>query len=229
MKLLVVAATLLEVRPLLLEEATIMPQSNANRFSVTTLHRQPFEVLITGVGMQASIFATTQLLMKETFDLVIHAGIGGAFNRNLQIGEVVNITCDRFAQTGAEDDVAYLDIFELGLADPNAAPFAGGWLCPTLPNNIIPITLTNCKAITVDTVSGSDATRNKLNTKYEPDVESMEGAAIFYVCMQLNINCVQIRAISNYVEKRNKLNWNMPLAVEALNKTLNTIISSLPA
>jgi futalosine hydrolase len=45
----------------------------------------------------------------------------------------------------------------------------------------------------------------------------MEGAAFFYVCRQLNVPCIQIRAVSNYVEKRNRDAWNIPLAIKNLN------------
>jgi futalosine hydrolase len=45
----------------------------------------------------------------------------------------------------------------------------------------------------------------------------MEGAAFFYACRQFNIPCLQIRAVSNYVEKRNRDNWDIPLAIKNLN------------
>ena len=55
----------------------------------------------------------------------------------------------------------------------------------------------------------------------------MEGAAFFYVCLQEKIPFLQIRSISNYVEKRNKSNWNIPLAIDNLNVVLLDIINSL--
>jgi futalosine hydrolase len=51
-----------------------------------------------------------------------------------------------------------------------------------------------------------------------PQIESMEGAAFFYACRQLNVPCLQIRAVSNYVEKRNRDNWHIGLAIKNLNK-----------
>jgi futalosine hydrolase len=39
------------------------------------------------------------------------------------------------------------------------------------------------------------------------------------------IPCIQLRAVSNYVEKRNKDAWNIPLAIENLNKQLIAIIN----
>jgi futalosine hydrolase len=48
----------------------------------------------------------------------------------------------------------------------------------------------------------------------------MEGAAFFYACEEANVDGLQVRAISNYVEKRNKENWNLALAVKNLNDWL---------
>jgi futalosine hydrolase len=36
----------------------------------------------------------------------------------------------------------------------------------------------------------------------------------------LQIPCIQLRSISNYVEPRNRSNWNIPLAIKALNDYL---------
>jgi len=58
-------------------------------------------------------------------------------------------------------------------------------------------------------------------------VESMEGAAFFMACEQFEIPCIQIRAISNKVEKRNTANWDLSLAIKNLNNKVEKIISIL--
>jgi futalosine hydrolase len=55
----------------------------------------------------------------------------------------------------------------------------------------------------------------------------MEGAAFMFVCELENIPYVQIRAVSNYVEKRNREAWNIPLAIVNLNKQVFEIIDQL--
>ena len=55
----------------------------------------------------------------------------------------------------------------------------------------------------------------------------MEGAACFMVCEKFEIPCIQIRAISNKVEKRNKENWNLDLAISNLNTEVEKIINFL--
>ena len=55
----------------------------------------------------------------------------------------------------------------------------------------------------------------------------MEGLAFYYVLKLIQKPGIEIRAISNYVEKRNKENWNLKLSIQNLNKELVTIIQYL--
>ena len=45
--------------------------------------------------------------------------------------------------------------------------------------------------------------------KFLPVIESMEGAALHYVCLMEKIPFLQIRSISNYIGERDKKKWNM--------------------
>ena len=79
----------------------------------------------------------------------------------------------------------------------------------------------------MNTVHGNMASIEKVIKKYKPEIESMEGAAFFYVCEKENIPSIQLRAISNYVERRNKDNWNIPLALQNLKLALEKLLSAL--
>jgi futalosine hydrolase len=57
------------------------------------------------------------------------------------------------------------------------------------------------------------------------EIESMEGAAFLFACNQTKVSCRQIRAVSNYVEKRDRSKWNIPLAITNLNKVLIDFIN----
>ena len=54
----------------------------------------------------------------------------------------------------------------------------------------------------------------------------MEGASFFYACEQAGILGIQIRSISNMVERRNKDNWQIGLAIKNLNDTLIQLFNS---
>jgi futalosine hydrolase len=95
----------------------------------------------------------------------------------------------------------------------------------TISNSFID-SLKKVKGITVNTVHGNELSIEKVKQFYHPDVESMEGASFFAGCTKTSGDFIQIRTISNYVEKRDKSKWQMPLAIKNLNDFLINFINS---
>lgn len=228
MRILVVAATEPEVSALISEFgisiSDLFGSAQAKRkgqetelFSSTSEIEHPkFEIslLLTGVGMVATGFALGRHLANNKYDLVLNLGIAGSFDRNIALGEVVEITSDTFAELGAEDDMNFLPIAEMGFGE---AAFEPTTKLADLYNLFNTFNLRHATAITVNTVHGNEESIKKVAERLNPQIESMEGAAFFYACKQFNVPCIQIRAVSNYVEKRNRDNWNIGLAVKNLN------------
>jgi futalosine hydrolase len=79
-------------------------------------------------------------------------------------------------------------------------------------------------ALTVGTATGSQDTIERLSAKYNPDIETMEGAAFFFVCSMEKIPFIALRAISNMVEPRNRENWDIPLALQNLTERLREVL-----
>ena len=156
----------------------------------------------------------------------MQAGVAGSYITNIALGDVVFITSDQYGDTGAEDHDNYLDIFEMGLINPNISPYiVGKLLTPLLPVHN-KIRLQQVSGLTVNTVSGSERTIKQRNDKYHCDVESMEGAALHYVCLREKVPFAQVRAISNYVTPRDKSQWKMKDAIINLNKWLIDFIEN---
>jgi futalosine hydrolase len=65
-----------------------------------------------------------------------------------------------------------------------------------------------------------------ISERYHPDIETMEGAAFFYVCSRENIPFLAIRAVSNKVELRNREKWNIPLAINNLSEKFGELLLS---
>ncbi len=164
-----------------------------------------FDLLITGVGMVATAFALGRHLSHK-YTLVINFGIAGCFDRNIELGTVLNITEDIFAELGAESGDDFLTITDLGFGDNHYTSHSQH-----------KIDLPQAKGITMNCVTGSEKSIKHLVKRLNPTTESMEGAAVFYACKQLHIDCLQIRSISNYVEPRNKDNWKIGLSIKNLN------------
>lgn len=211
MKILIVAATHEEINPLLLW-LEHFPDQHKN------LHA---DVLTTGIGMVNTALQMGNIFAWEEYDLAINAGIAGSFRKEISIGQVVNIISDCYADFGVMNKNRFQTFFETGFLKENDFPFTKGKLIPVKPKLKSKISrLIKANGITVNIVSGETNAIKKLKTKFKADVESMEGAAFFQACIQQNVPSIQIRSISNYVEERSKQNWNIPLAISQLNKTL---------
>jgi futalosine hydrolase len=62
---------------------------------------------------------------------------------------------------------------------------------------------------------------------FAPTVESMEGAALHYVCLAEKIPFLQMRSCSNYVGVRNKKNWKIKESIANLNKELLDLLEKI--
>jgi futalosine hydrolase len=73
-------------------------------------------------------------------------------------------------------------------------------------------------------ISTSAEKINVFAEKYNADIESMEGAALHYVCAMQQIPFIQIRGISNMVGERDKTKWKIPESMlAATNACINLI------
>ena len=55
----------------------------------------------------------------------------------------------------------------------------------------------------------------------------MEGAVIFKICKEFDIPCMQIRSISNKIERRNIEHWDINMAIKNLNIEVEKILDKL--
>jgi futalosine hydrolase len=219
MNILVVSATHFEVKPLLDFLGIAMPGLGMHNANID-FDEKEIQVLITGVGMVNTAFIMGKHVQKK-YDLVINAGVCGAFNRSLELGQLANVTEDVLSEMGAEDGDGFLTYDQLNL--PGDHIYSGHNKESYLMVDI----LKKVKGITVNTVHGNVKSIENVVKLYNPDVESMEGAAFFAACAGVTENCIQIRTISNYVEKRDKEKWQMPLAIKNLNDFLITFIKNV--
>lgn len=207
MKILAVAATQLEIAPFI--------KLNKN-----------IEVLICGVGIPSTIYHLTKKLLLEKYDWVIQAGIAGTLSKKIKQGEVVLVEQEIFGDIGVEETKKFKTIFQMGLGDENKFPFTKGWLVNS--SEILMAThLKKVKAVTVNKISDKKNQTNKLKEIFNADIESMEGAAFHYVCLQHNVPFLQIRGVSNKVGVRDKTKWKTEKAIQNLNDELKKIVDTI--
>jgi len=194
--------------------------------SFTNDEHNHVDILIGRIGIASTIYHLQKRLHQIDYDIVIQAGIAGAFNTELNLGDVVLIKQDAFGDIGIEEKNNFTAVFQSGFADKNEFPFEDGWLInKNKILNQLQLKLTN--AVTINKVSDSLLQKEQLIKTFHPAVESMEGAAFHYVCLQESIPFIQLRSISNYVGERDKTKWKMREAIENLNNELNRIINTI--
>ena len=187
------------------------------------------KVLHTGVGLIKTAYYLTRELDQNNYDLCINIGIAGSYNRNIQLGEVVNVVSDFVQEEGAEDDGRFLSLYDLNLAKKDEFPFSDGILKNNLPFNYKCLSdLKKVRGLTRITSTGAQSSVDKFS-QLSVDVETMEGAAFLYVCQMQKTPCLLIRAISNYVEKRNKESWEIDLALKNLEEFIIKFLDELHA
>ena len=117
-------------------------------------------------------------------------------------------------------------LFDLGLVPKDQFPFLKGWLINK--NEVLKkIKLKKVKGISTNGITTSKQKIELYRDVFDPVVESLEGAALHYVCLQEKIPFLQIRSVSNYIGERNKKNWDMKNSIMNLNKELTLLLESL--
>jgi futalosine hydrolase len=211
MNILLVSATYFEVDFKKIGNSVLQPGVNISE-------------LITGVGLPNAMYRLTEAVLNIKYDFIIQAGIAGSFNNNLALGEVIIIEEDTFADIGVNENGSFSNLFNLGFADKDEMPFTNGWL----KNNTLINTHLPChRGITVNTINSDKTVIANQVKLYNADVESMEGAALHYVCLLNNIPFLQLRSISNAVGERDKSKWKMAEAIDSLNEALPQVLYNI--
>lgn len=182
------------------------------------------EVLITGVGLVAATHAITKRIAVNPPDFVLQAGICGSLDNNLALADAVVVASDTVADAGVTEYNAFRTVFDMGLAQANLHPYRDGFLIN--PHRIVKeCGLPAARGITVNEVSTNLERIKYYKENLQAEVESMEGAALHYACLQEKLPFLQLRTVSNRVGERNKQHWQLAAAIE---KLYQAIVQVLP-
>ena len=210
--ILVVAATAKEINPFI-EFTRTGDINNA-------------DILISGIGLTASTYHLAKQLALKKYDLVIQAGVAGCFDLRIPLGAVVAVKQDTIADQSVVELQKLKTLFDLNLVPQDQYPYKKGWLLNTNKEVLKKTKLKIVKGISVNQISTSKQMIKFYRDVFDPVTESMEGAALHYVCLIENIPFVQIRSISNYIGERNKKKWDMMDSIANLTDTLIKTINN---
>lgn len=185
--------------------------------------------LVTGIGSVSTVWSLMDFLKRGIKPSIsINLGIAGSYKEKYNVGSVLVPASDCFADMGIESSHPFKTIWETGLIDPDKFPFKKARVSasPELINiahEIFPLV----QGITVNTCTGTSLTKELWKSKFNPDIETMEGAGFYYVCQRENIPSVAIRSVSNMVEERNREGWNIELALEKLGSSSELLLKKI--
>jgi futalosine hydrolase len=190
----------------------VFPTSTEAQFFV---HPQ-VTTAICGVGLSAAAYNTCKLIAQHKPDWLILAGIAGVYSHSsLRVGDVALVKSECESDLGFFTLNGFTHLADLNLDMDFSVPKT--WSCPYLPHNsILPLVKSN-----------------SMNAAMAPfvqivgvDIENMEGAAFFQVCLAEQQKFLEVRSISNIV-KLGDDNWAMEGSILALTEGLHKVIDHL--
>lgn len=213
MYILLTAATNLEIQPAI--------NFLAERDCLIGKHEA--DILITGIGSMSTAYWLTKTIDKRRPDFIIQAGIAGSFDDEYPPATVVLVKEEVTGDLGVEEYDEFKDVFDMNLPQITT-PYTGKNLVNPHAESLKRYGLPLVKAVTINEITTRPNRIQQLQQKYQPVVESMEGAAFHYIALMEKIPFMQLRAVSNKVGERDKSKWKMKEAVDALNEQLIDII-----
>ncbi|MDX9782162.1 MAG: futalosine hydrolase [Bacteroidales bacterium] len=214
------------------EEELITARQAFNSLSKSEQNSIDITYMLTGIGSTSTSYRLTKMLVESNpqFSLAMNIGIAGTFSEEFPIGSVARVDKEFFGDLGFETNKGFQTLFDYKILDANTHPFKGGALsAPELTKEAEMILKKYGKAtaVTVQTVSGLPEKRTQLELGFKPQIESMEGAAFFYVCLLEKVPFVELRSVSNEVGERDRGKWNIPLALSALRESVKELLEAL--
>lgn len=192
------------------------------------------DFLLTGIGATSACYNLTKKILEEQNNgnpvtLVVNIGLAGSYNTDkFPVGSVALVESEHHGDLGFMTKDGFKSLFSAKALNANMFPYKNGELeMNTLPEffqNIVK-DIPKAKGITTQTVTGEDGVKEENRAKY--DIESMEGAGVFYVCLCEHVNFIELRAVSNPVGQSDSSKWEIPKALEALEGVCRTFFKKI--
>ena len=193
------------------------------------------EFRLTGIGaVQACHCVTREVVaaaaVGEPYNLVVNLGIAGSYDLEaFPIGSAAVISREHFADLGFGSEEGFSDLFQYGILEKDDFPYTKGALArQLLPYPHIEKVLEKYGAgagATVQCVTGTQARCKEIVDMYNPQIESMEGAGVYYAALMEKVPFFELRTVSNAVGERDTSKWESKAALDTLEECCREIFS----
>lgn len=159
-------------------------------------------IVIGGVGMVETAAAVARVLAGNP-DVVILAGIAGSYGDKFAVGQTVVVGSERTADCGAFRGERFKPLF------------VKEYHCPHVQEQSL-FAVAQSNSVNAAGAGFIEAA----------DIENMEGAAFFALCIEAGVRFFELRTISNGVGDLPQ-QWNIPLAVQNLGRDLQEFLATI--
>lgn len=174
------------------------------------------EMLVTGVGPVEAAACLSRALAQSSYDLVISAGIAGAFEGSAQLGDGV-VVSDEMLELNLETGAP------ISLPD-GASVVNRAQSDLTLVDRLVELGFRAVRGVTVPRVTATDESAARL-AAFGVGVETMEGFAVLRAAEIAGVAAVEVRGISNIVCDRRYSRWDFDAGVRGVQTILEALLS----
>lgn len=200
-------------------------------------NRVEAEFMLTGIGAASTCYRvtkqiTTAAMGGDGYSFALNIGIAGSYDmEEFPIGSAALVYKDYFGDLGFETFSGFKTLFGYGILGEDEFPYTGGALERKVGGfEGLESALQRGKkgvGVTVQTVTGDPAKVREMYERFKPQIESMEGAAFYFVALQEGIPCAQIRTVSNEVGERDRSKWDIPAALNTLTECCKEFLKAM--
>jgi futalosine hydrolase len=178
-----------------------------------------------GIGKVNTAMTLAAYAQRHKVERALLFGIAGAYAESgLQIGDAVlaerEIQADLGVREGGMKGLGFPTLVVEGAQFHNRFPLDQAFTAELQAKLGLPVR----SFLSRDLVSENPTEAKELSRRWEADVENMEGAAFAQTCLWLGIAGAELRAVSNLAGMRDKAQWRVRQAVEALEATLSGLL-----
>lgn len=196
-----------------------------------------FTFRLTGIGSTQACHTVTREIWKarlegKPLDLVVNIGIAGSYDMEaFPLGSAAVIDREYFGDLGFDTSRGFMDLFQCGILGKDTLPYTGGALKRSpIPHEGIEKALARYRGaagVTVQTVTGDPAKVKEIYGRYTPQIESMEGAAVYFASIMEDVPFFELRTVSNEVGERDRKKWDIPAALRTLEECCKEIFGTI--
>ncbi len=230
--ILLMAATGPEADPIAARMSGVRRETHVGKALLEgLLGGQLCRLVVSGIGPVNAAQALTRELEAQRPALVLQFGIAGAYvPAGIGVGAVVCATEEIYGDLGVLTPDGWRSVEETGFPTvPGDPPLYNRF---ALDPGLVARTAEAAAAATGPFLTGSQSTGvqavgDALHARTGAVCENMEGAAAAHVCALYDVPFLEVRAISNLVEDRDRSRWKMAAALDALHVAVCSIVGTI--